>query len=90
MKPSKPRRQIEREFGVPIAGEILAPERWTQTALKRLPPEGPLSWNALFGRDAPLVLDLGCGNGRYLIGSAVWRPSSSSMSQRGTWSRSLG
>lgn len=70
----KERRRIEREFGVPIAGEILPPEQWTQTALKRLPANGPLAWPSLFGRTAPRVLDLGCGNGRYLIGSAVWRP----------------
>jgi tRNA (guanine-N7-)-methyltransferase len=70
----KKRRQIEREFGVPIAGEILDPSQWTQTALKRLPEPGPLDWDALFGRRAPIVLDLGCGNGRYLLGSAVWRP----------------
>jgi tRNA (guanine-N7-)-methyltransferase len=68
------KRPIEREFGVPIAGEILEPGRWTQTALKRLPAKGPLRWEALFGRAAPVVLDLGCGNGRFLIGSAVWRP----------------
>src|SRR5437763_2145018 len=70
----KPRRQIEREFGVPVAGEILDPSAWTQTALKKLPPAGPLDLEALFGRRAPLVVDLGCGNGRFLIGSAVWRP----------------
>src|SRR5260370_36786856 len=70
----KERRQIEREFGVPIAGEILPPEKWTKTALKDI-PEGPLNWQELFGRQAPVVLDLGCGNGRFLIGSAVWRPS---------------
>lgn len=74
MKPSKRRRRIEREFGVPLAGEILEPAQWTRTALKRLPAEGPLSWTALFGRQARVVADLGCGNGRYLIGSAVWRP----------------
>lgn len=68
------RRQIEREFGVPIAGEILEPEQWTKTALKRLPAEGPLDLAQLFGRQAPLVLDIGCGNGRYSLGSAVWRP----------------
>jgi len=66
-------RQIEREFGVPIAGEILDASLWTQTALKKL-PAGPLDLPALFGRSAPLVLDIGCGNGRYLLGSAVWRP----------------
>ena len=70
----KNRRRIEREFGVPIAGEIREPAEWTQTALKRLPPVGPLDLAALFGRAAPLVVDLGCGNGRFLIGSAVWRP----------------
>jgi tRNA (guanine-N7-)-methyltransferase len=69
----KERRQIEREFGVPIAGEILPSEKWTKTALKDI-PEGPLNCQELFGRQAPIVLDLGCGNGRFLIGSAVWRP----------------
>jgi tRNA (guanine-N7-)-methyltransferase len=74
MKPQRKRRKIEREFGVPIAGEILDPSSWTQTALKKLPAEGPLDLTALFGRSAPLVVDVGCGNGRFLIGSAVWRP----------------
>lgn len=68
------RRAIEREFGVPFPGEILPPEQWTKTALKRLPDKGPIDWQALFGRSAPVVLDLGCGNGRYAIGSALWRP----------------
>jgi tRNA (guanine-N7-)-methyltransferase len=75
MEPEKKkRRQIEREFGVPVAGEILEPSLWTQTALKKPPAEGPLDLPALFGRTAPLVVDLGCGNGRFLLGSAVWRP----------------
>lgn len=65
---------IEREFGVPIPGKILDPTLWTRTALKKLPAEGPLDMAALFGRAAPLVVDLGCGNGRFLIGSALERP----------------
>jgi tRNA (guanine-N7-)-methyltransferase len=69
----KNRRQIEREFGVPIAGEILEPSAWTQTALKKLPRDSPLDLIGIFGRRAPLIVDLGCGNGRFLIGSAVWR-----------------
>jgi tRNA (guanine-N7-)-methyltransferase len=68
------KRQIEREFGVPIAGEILDQSLWTQTALKRLPEQGPLVTEQLFGRKAPLILDIGCGNGRFLLGSAVWQP----------------
>ena len=67
----KPRR-TEREFGVPIAGEILDETEWTRTALKELPPR-LIDWELLFGRRAPVVLDLGCGNARFLIGSAVWR-----------------
>jgi len=74
MPEEKKRRQIEREFGVPIAGEILDPSQWTQTALKKLPESGPLDFGRVFGRIAPVVVDLGCGNGRYLLGSAVWRP----------------
>jgi tRNA (guanine-N7-)-methyltransferase len=67
-------RRVEREFGVPFAGEILDPERWTQTALKKMPAEGRLKWAEVFGRAAPVVLDLGCGNGRFVIASAVTRP----------------
>ncbi len=73
MSPERKPRRLERELGVPIAGEILDPSQWTQTALKRLPAEGALDLEALFGRRAPLVVDLGCGNGRYLLSSAVWR-----------------
>jgi len=67
------RRHIEREFGVPIAGEILDPSLWTNTALKSLPTSGFLDLTTIFSRSAPLILDLGCGNGRFLLGSAVWR-----------------
>lgn len=72
---SEPPRRIEREFGVPFPGEILPADRWAQTALKKMPDEGPLNWKELFGREAPVVLDLGCGNGRFTIGSALTRPS---------------
>jgi tRNA (guanine-N7-)-methyltransferase len=71
----KKTRDLEREFGVPIPGQILDPAQWTKTALKKLPAEGPLDLQALFGRHAPLIIDLGCGNGRFLLGSALARPS---------------
>jgi tRNA (guanine-N7-)-methyltransferase len=64
----------EEEFGVPIPGAILPPERWTRTGIKRLPPPGPLDWAAIFGRKAPVVLELGCGNGRFTLLSALARP----------------
>jgi tRNA (guanine-N7-)-methyltransferase len=57
-----------------IPGQVLPPEQWAKTAIKRLPPPGFLDWRAIFGRDAPVVLDLGCGNGRFSISSAVARP----------------
>src|ERR1043166_3455246 len=60
-------RVIEREFGVPIPGEILEPSQWTKTALKKLPAAGPIDWETIFGRRAPLIVDIGCGNGRYLL-----------------------
>ena len=53
-------RRVDREFGVPFAGEILDPAKWTQTALKTLPGRGRLDWRELFGRDgAASSLDLG-------------------------------
>jgi tRNA (guanine-N7-)-methyltransferase len=66
--------QIEYEFGVPIPGQILPPDQWARTAIKRLPEAGPLHWASIFGRDAPVILDLGCGNGRFTIATALARP----------------
>jgi tRNA (guanine-N7-)-methyltransferase len=62
----------EFEFGVPFPGAVVPRDRWTRTGWK---DDGkPADWARLFGRDAPRVLDLGCGNGRYLLGSAIARP----------------
>ncbi len=58
---------------MPFPGTILPPLKWTQTALKAMPEEGRLNWATLFGRTAPVVLDIGCGNGRFAIGSAFGR-----------------
>ncbi len=65
---------IEFELGVPIPGKILPQDQWTQTALKKYPKGGPIDWAALFGRQAPIILDIGCGNGRWTLQSAVERP----------------
>jgi tRNA (guanine-N7-)-methyltransferase len=66
--------RIEREFGVAFPGEILPPGKWVQTALKAMPADGRLNWRDLFGRDAPVALDVGCGNGRSTIGAALTHP----------------
>jgi tRNA (guanine-N7-)-methyltransferase len=65
---------IEYELGVPIPGRVLPQAQWARTAIKRLPESGPIDWAAIFGRSAPIVLDLGCGNGRYTLLSAASRP----------------
>jgi tRNA (guanine-N7-)-methyltransferase len=65
---------IEYEFGIPIPGAILPESQWVRTGIKRLPPPGPLDWPAIFGREAPVVLELGCGNGRFTLLSARNRP----------------
>ncbi|WP_406699859.1 methyltransferase domain-containing protein [Singulisphaera sp. Ch08] len=65
---------VEMEFGVTIPGQILPESEWARTAIKRLPPPGPLDWAAIFGRSAPTILELGCGNGRYTLLSALARP----------------
>ena len=68
-----PADEVESEFGVPFAGTIRPRDEWTQTALKSY-PEGRIHWPTLFGRVAPVVIDIGCGNGRFLLTSAVARP----------------
>lgn len=68
------RMNIDDDYGVPIPGEVLPPAQWARTAIKKLPPPGALDWRVIFGRTAPVVLDLGCGNGRYTLASAIERP----------------
>ncbi|MCY3020859.1 MAG: methyltransferase domain-containing protein [Planctomycetota bacterium] len=65
--------EIEYEHGVAIPGVIKPPAEWARTALKHL-PDGPLDFQAVFGRSAPVVVELGCGNGRYTLMSALARP----------------
>lgn len=62
----------DSEFGVPVPGRVLPGAQWTKTGYRD--PGTPFDWDGLFGRSARRVVDLGCGNGRYLIGSAIARP----------------
>ena len=64
---------VEREFGVPMPGVILPELQWARTALKKVPVD-LIDWQGLFGRSAPVVIDIGCGNGRSMLASAVARP----------------
>ncbi len=66
--------ESDHDYGVPIPGRPLPPEQWTKTGIKRLPPPGPLDWEAIFGRKAPVLLDLGCGNGRFTLSHALRSP----------------
>ena len=34
----------------------------------------PLEWESVFGRMAPLALEIGCGNGEFLVDWAQSRP----------------
>ena len=61
----------DEEFGVPFPGRVLPGDQWTKTGFRDTGK--PFDWDAVFGRSAPRVVDLGCGNGRYLIGSALHR-----------------
>ena len=61
-------------YGVPFPGRKLPREQWTRTRASLGPPGRIFDWRAVFHRDAPRVLDLGCGNGRFLIASAIARP----------------
>ena len=69
-----PPGSVEHEFGAAIPGVILPPEKWTPSALRRWPADGPVDWQVLFGRQVPVILDLGCGNGRPVLLSAIRRP----------------
>lgn len=63
----------ESSCGVPFPGRKLPREQWSRTRVG-LRGEGPFDWAAAFGREAPRLLDLGCGNGRFVVGSALARP----------------
>lgn len=66
--------EFEIEAGVQLPGIILPPEQWTQTGIKKLPDPQNHDWTQNFGRSAPLVVELGCGNGRFAVSSAVRHP----------------
>jgi tRNA (guanine-N7-)-methyltransferase len=59
---------------VPFPGRKIEKERWTRTRVPLGPRGRRFDWTAAFGREAPRVLDLGCGNGLFVVSSALRRP----------------
>src|SRR5579862_1665052 len=55
-------------------GRVILPAATTpsELPLDKLPQ--PADWAAVFGRNAPLIVEIGCGAGRTLIGMALQRP----------------
>jgi tRNA (guanine-N7-)-methyltransferase len=70
----RPRPSAEETCGVPFPGAALPRDRWTRTRVPLGPGGRTFSWTEAFGREAPHVLDLGCGNGRFVVASALARP----------------
>ncbi|MFN0207938.1 MAG: tRNA (guanine(46)-N(7))-methyltransferase TrmB [Planctomycetota bacterium] len=66
--------QSDHDGGPPFPGKKLSKELWTRTRAQ-LGDKGKIfNWKITFGRDAKKAVDLGCGNGRYFIQSAIERP----------------
>ena len=65
---------MDNPYGVPFPGHPLPREQWSRTRVGLGDKGRRFDWPGTFGRDAPRVVDLGCGNGRWLIASALARP----------------
>src|SRR5688572_27820486 len=63
----------ESTSGVPFPGRPLPREQWTRTRVGLGARGLAFDWAAAFGRVAPRVLDVGCGNGRFVVASALAR-----------------
>lgn len=68
--------RLERDSraAVPFPGRVLPREQWSRTRVGLGQRGARFDWEAAFGRRARRVVDLGCGNGRYLIASGLARP----------------
>jgi tRNA (guanine-N7-)-methyltransferase len=73
-EPPRRRRSAEETCGVPFPGRALPRERWTRTRVPLGARGKTFDWTGAFGRQARHVVDLGCGNGRFVIASALARP----------------
>lgn len=70
-----PHRNVDADGGPPFPGRKLSKEEWTRTRVGLGDPGVQFNWPAAFGRDGVCrILDLGCGNGRFIVTSALSRP----------------
>jgi tRNA (guanine-N7-)-methyltransferase len=67
------RSQRDSRHAAPFPGVVLPRERWTRTRTPLGPAGTRFDWAAVFGRDARRAVDLGCGNGRWMIASGLAR-----------------
>ncbi len=67
-------RGTDNPYGIAFPGRKIERERWTRTRVPLGEKGARFDWAATFGRAAPHVLDLGSGNGRFLIAYAIARP----------------
>jgi tRNA (guanine-N7-)-methyltransferase len=63
-----------RDSRVPFPGRVLPREQWSRTRVGLGARGLRFDWEVAFGRRARHVVDLGCGNGRWLIASGLARP----------------
>ena len=84
--------QDDSGLGIPFPGEVLPRERWTRTRVGLGGGGRHFDWTATFGRSVPRVVDLGCGNGRYLIASALARAGLDHLGKKGStaWTTRVG
>lgn len=66
--------RLDRDSRFDFPGRALPREQWTRTRAPLGSRGQRFDWRAVFGRSAPRVVDLGCGNGRFLVASALARP----------------
>jgi tRNA (guanine-N7-)-methyltransferase len=68
MSPRAPRSSAGRGAEAPLSPEA------AKNRLDLNGRDGPLLWGEVFGREAPVELEIGCGNGRFMARMAAQRP----------------
>ena len=67
-----PSRQVDRSAQGPRLQRVLPITSPIFIAAEQL--QGPLQWETVFGRQAPLALEIGCGTGHFILARARQQP----------------